>query len=111
MREKKSINVQIGANIQAAREHAGYTQEKLSELLGLTPNHLSAIERGVSGASLEVLERLCSVLNVSADFLFFGQSQVDDKALALARQISSLDPKRKEYVQNSIAALLALATM
>lgn len=111
MREKKAINVQIGTNIQFARESAGYTQEELSELIGLTPNHLSAIERGVSGASLEVLQKLCSLLRVSADYLFFGQSSTDDEVLALARQISALDSSKKEHVQKGISALLALTTI
>ena len=111
MREKKSVNVQIGANIQAAREHAEYTQEKLSELLGLTPNHLSAIERGVSGASLEVLQKLCLLLNVSADFLLFGQGGMDDESLMLARQITALEPKRKRLVKNSISSLLELSSL
>ena len=60
MREKKDINIEIGGNIQVAREQAGYTQDTLSEMLGMTPNHLSAIERGASGISLEALQRLCS---------------------------------------------------
>lgn len=55
MRQKKEINVRIGANIQSARERAKYTQEELSEMIGVTPNHLSAIERGASGASLETI--------------------------------------------------------
>ena len=42
MREKKDINIEIGGNIQVAREQAGYTQDTLSEMLGMTPNHLSA---------------------------------------------------------------------
>ena len=53
MRQRKDVNIQIGANIQTLREYAGYTQDELSELIGITPNHLSAIERGVSGVSLE----------------------------------------------------------
>ena len=62
MREKKDINIEIGGNIQVAREQAGYTQDTLSEMLGMTPNHLSAIERGASGISLEALQRLCRLL-------------------------------------------------
>jgi len=111
MREKKVINIQIGTNIQAAREHAGYTQEKLSELLGLTPNHLSAIERGVSGASLEVLQKLCLLLNVSADFLLFGQGGTDDESLMLARQIAALEPKRRSLVKSNISSLLELSNL
>ena len=37
MREKKDINIEIGGNIQVAREQAGYTQDTLSEMLGMTP--------------------------------------------------------------------------
>ena len=36
MREKKDINIEIGGNIQVAREQAGYTQDTLSEMLGMT---------------------------------------------------------------------------
>ena len=32
MREKKDINIEIGGNIQVAREQAGYTQDTLSEI-------------------------------------------------------------------------------
>lgn len=109
MREKKAINVQIGTNIQIARESAGYTQEKLSELVGLTPNHLSAIERGVSGASLEVLQKLCPLLGVTADYLLFGQTAADDEALSLARQIMSVEPKRRLLIKKAISALLELS--
>lgn len=111
MREKKPINIQVGANIQAAREAAGYTQEKLSELVGLTPNHLSAIERGVSGASLEVLAQFCLLLGVSADYLFFGQTRADDEEVVLARHLSALDPRRKELVKKGICALLDLSNI
>ena len=73
MRKKKEINIRVGKNIQSAREAAKYTQEELSELLEITPNHLSAIERGVSGATLETLEKLCKLFCVSSDRLLFGQ--------------------------------------
>ncbi len=109
MREKKPINVQIGTNIQLAREHAGYTQEKLSELVGLTPNHLSAIERGVSGASLEVLQKLCHLLGISADHLLFGSGNTDDEALMLARRLLLVPPERRPYVNQIICALLELS--
>ena len=40
MREKKDINIEIGGNIQVAREQAGYTQDTLSEMLGMTKSTL-----------------------------------------------------------------------
>ena len=92
MREKKDINIEIGGNIQVAREQAGYTQDTLSEMLGMTPNHLSAIERGASGISLEALQRLCRLLGVSADRIIFGTEEPEAEALALARRISDIKP-------------------
>ena len=79
MREKKDINIEIGGNIQVAREQAGYTQDTLSEMLGMTPNHLSAIERGASGISLEALQRLCRLQTE----LFLGLTRQKRKPLRL----------------------------
>ena len=52
MPEKKDLNVLIGTNIRQAREAAGYTQEKFSEMIGIGPKSLSAIARGTVGISL-----------------------------------------------------------
>lgn len=104
MREKKEVNVQIGANIQAAREAAHYTQEKLSELLEITPNHLSAIERGVSGISLETMQKLCRLLPISADFLLFGEHS-DGEYSETVRLLNKIDPKYKAQVNQIISAV------
>ena len=111
MREKKAINIQIGANIQTARERANYTQEELSELLGLTPNHLSAIERGVSGISLDALQKLCRLLGISADTLLFGEPEADDEVLVLARQIAGLEPARRARVKRILSIVLELSSL
>ena len=106
MREKKDINIEIGGNIQVAREQAGYTQDTLSEMLGMTPNHLSAIERGASGISLEALQRLCRLLGVSADRIIFGTEEPEAEALALARRISDIKPEYRQQVQEPLSAIL-----
>ena len=56
MKEKKAINVEVGARIQRSRERAGLTQDALAERVGLEPKSISAIERGVVGASLTTLK-------------------------------------------------------
>ena len=66
MREKKDINIEIGGNIQVAREQAGYTQDTLSEMLGMTPNHLSCALPGfVDSKNEEKTERNAGYLVVS----------------------------------------------
>lgn len=108
MRLKKDINVRVGKNIQAAREAANYTQEQLSELLDITPNHLSAIERGVSGATLETLEKLCALLKISADTLLFGERNQDNFAKEIATQISQIKPEYRSQTKKLLSALLEI---
>ncbi len=108
MRPKKEINWRIGSNIQAAREAARYTQEQLSEKLGVTPNHLSAIERGAAGASFEVIERICLTLGVSADYLLFGKADLDSPILRMAQQLNEAAPEHREQVKKVLAALLEM---
>ncbi len=60
----------IGQRIQACRERRGYTQDQFSEIIGVTPNFLSAIERGVKYPSMENLIRIIDALEVSADEIF-----------------------------------------
>lgn len=56
MKEKKTINLEIGQNVKHIRENAGLTQERLAELIGLGVKHLSAIECGAVGVSLATLK-------------------------------------------------------
>lgn len=43
----------IGVRIKEAREAKGFTQEQLAEIVGLSPTHMSVIERGVKAPKLE----------------------------------------------------------
>lgn len=72
MQQKKELNIQMGNRIRKARLQAGLTQEAFAELLHLGPKHISAMERGTVGLSMETLQNICQVLHVSADTLLFG---------------------------------------
>ncbi len=108
MRDKKEVNIFVGAQIQTARERAGLTQDKLSELIGVSTNHLSAIERGVYGISLDNLRKICLLLDVSADYVLFGDAPSNEE-LTIAQKIAAVNPKHKEQVIKGINALLELA--
>lgn len=99
MQAKKPINIRVGANIQRLREERHYTQEALSEQLGVTPNHLSAIERGVSGISLELMEKLCQVLEVTADHILFGRKAAEANGEELLQLLRSIDQGQGEIVR------------
>lgn len=60
----------LGLNISFYRKSRGYTQMELAELLNIDRSHMSAIELATVGVSLDVLFRLCEVLQVLPKDLF-----------------------------------------
>lgn len=99
LQTKKPINIRVGVNIQKLREEHHYTQEELSEKIGVTPNHLSAIERGVSGISLELLEKLCQILSVTADHILFGRKPAEANGEELLRLLQSINHGQTEIAK------------
>lgn len=59
----------IGQRIKQKRIKKGLTQEKLAELIGIGPSHMSHLESGKTVASMDVFISLCNVLECSADEL------------------------------------------
>lgn len=60
----------IGKRIQEFRKKKGMTQEELSELIDISPHHLSALERGMYNIKLETLVKILNCLDCSADEVF-----------------------------------------
>ena len=60
----------LGLNISYYRKSRGYTQLELAELLNIDRSHMSAIELATVGVSLDVIFKLCEVLDVNIRDLF-----------------------------------------
>lgn len=60
----------LGLNIAHYRKDRGYTQMQLAELLDIDRSHMSAIELATVGVSLDVIFRLCEVLELNPRELF-----------------------------------------
>ena len=57
----------IGMRIKKLRKDRKMTQDMLSELSGISPQHLSQIESAKTKLSLPTLINICNSLNVTAD--------------------------------------------
>ena len=62
----------IGINIKKYRKAAGLTQERLAELLDISTVHMSHMECGHVSMSIELLLKLCGILNVSPNHILNG---------------------------------------
>ena len=59
---------EIGRNIRYYRLRAGLKQNRLSDIIDISPQHISHIESGVQ-LSLPVLVKIANALNVDTDCL------------------------------------------
>lgn len=78
MRKKQELDSGLGLRIKAAREKAGYTQDKLAELTDVGVPYLAKLETGKVGISLPNFVNFCRVLGVSADYLIWGKRNEND---------------------------------
>jgi transcriptional regulator with XRE-family HTH domain len=61
---------QFGIRLKAIRLERGLTQEELAELVGISVDFLSLIERGINSPSFEVLDRMARRLDLQVRELF-----------------------------------------
>lgn len=91
----------LGQRIKAAREDRGLTQEQLAENVGLSPMHISVIERGVKPPKLDTFVRIANALGVSADLLL--QDSVENTAKVVISDISRMVEGQPKQTQQLIA--------
>lgn len=64
----------IGERIKQARKAKGYTQEQVSNIIDINTKNISQLERGLVGLSVPTLIALCNALDISADYILFGEN-------------------------------------
>lgn len=69
MYEKKEILKQFGKNVKAERSRMGYSQESLSEKMGVNREYISRIERGLQNMSLMKITELANFLETDLKHL------------------------------------------
>lgn len=60
----------LGLNIAYYRKKKGFTQMKFAEALNIDRSHISAIELANVGTSLDVIFKMCEILEISPKELF-----------------------------------------
>ena len=88
----------VGERIRARREELGLTQAQLADELGVTHQHVSGIESGISAPSLDLLVRIARRLGVSTDYLLTGESPLVLDAEGGIRADGGLPSEAKEQL-------------
>lgn len=95
-------NIKIGSLLQSVRESHGIRQSELCEATGLSKNHISAVERGVSKASIRMLLGYCEKLGVTPnDILGYKEPGIEPE---LQELLGKMDTEK----QNKIIRMIKL---
>lgn len=87
----------IGQRIQKQRRQAGLTQADLAQILNMSTNHISAIERGFKAPTLETFVCLANALHCDADTLMADviDECVRNEHVILSKKYQNLSPENQ----------------
>ena len=105
---------ELGVRIKQCRMAKQLTQEKLAELIDVSPHYIYEIEKGLKCMSLSTLIDISSALNISTDYLLFGvinrfpqdeheEPEIFDQLYFMLANISS---KKRENIMEVLKLLL-----
>lgn len=80
----------VGIRIMQKRKEYGYSQEQLAELIGISKNHLSSIERGHNLPTSKLIENISNVLGGSFDYYYLGRinQETEEKIIHLFQNLT-----------------------
>ena len=103
----------LAENLKRLRKKRGWSQSQLAEQIGSHLSHINRIETGKYNPSLDVVQKLANVLEVTIDYLVNDEQgdmkevRIEDKGLfERVKMIDSLDQEDKTALIRVIDSML-----
>ena len=87
--------IAIGKRIQGRRKQMGYTQEQLADMMNVSIQMVSNLERGNKAIRIDNLINLSRILDVSTDYILTGTEKTGCSENVTARMNSLSGKERK----------------
>lgn len=99
---------EMGLRIRRQREKLGYTREQLAEKLEVSPKFCSDIELGVKGMSIQTLAKLSDILNLTTDYILFGNPSGDTSTemTVLTKLLTKCPPNQQAHLVTIVHTFL-----
>lgn len=105
--------IELGHRIKQCRKMHKPTQEQLAEQTNVSSHYIYEIEKGLKTMSLSTLIDISSVLNVSIDYLLFGNnnstsvcSSKEQPYDRLSLILQNLSPQQRDDLAEIMSVLL-----
>lgn len=96
----------IGKRIQNRRKQLGYTQEQLAEMMNVSIQMVSNLERGNKAIRIDNLINLSQILDVSTDYILTGKETKEDLEM-LTSKIALLSVRDRRMIGQLVEYCLA----
>ena len=67
---ENELRKQIGERLKESRKAAGYTQAGIAEIMNMTQQQYSRFENGIFELNYAQIKKLCTLYDISSDYLF-----------------------------------------
>lgn len=109
---------QFGENLKRLRIEKGISQEDMAKKIKIHANHVSLYERGLSIPSIEVVEKMAKLPEVSIDELVSGsinermkKNIADRELLTIFQKVQNPEPQQLFAVKDFVSAYLFKADL
>lgn len=92
----KDYNLIVGLRIREVREVLNMTREQFSEKCDISSSFLSAVESGKKAVTSKTLYKICSSIDISADYFIRGKNKNFETDMVI-EMIDSMDSKSKGH--------------
>lgn len=93
---ERNFYKKIGQRIKQSRESLGMNQVMLADKVGISGSYASHLEAGNRNMSLDTLIKISNVLNISLEFLIFGNDPTN-KAVSSVMEDKLLKDLKKLF--------------
>lgn len=98
-------DLNIGKRIRFAREQNNLTRDVLAEKIGISKMYLSQLEKGQRHASLPVTIKIAECLNLSLDYLIYGDNSIDINKQEIIGMVNEASNKQLKLIKELLINL------
>jgi len=103
--KEEQLKKLFGKRVRAIRKSKNLTQEKLSEMTDMDPQHFCKMENGTHFPSPKNLVKIANALNVEIKELFTFTADKDENLEKIFLDIKNLSDKELEFIQSVILSM------
>lgn len=93
--------MEVSERIRMLREKAGYSQNELAGIAGISQSHLRRVELGQADITVDHLRMVCDALGISLKDFFDYTTEQDE----FSEVTANLTPKQKQLLMSFLKSL------